>query len=64
MVIGAILLAVLAALLVFLFLPRCSEGAPQALIKLREKAEKADNIDERLPRNIQPLYYRYNFFFI
>lgn len=58
MAIGAILLAVLAALLVFLLLPRCNEGAPQALIKLKEKAAIADHIDERLPRSIQPLRYR------
>lgn len=59
MAIGAILLAVLAALLVFLLLPRCNEGAPQALVKLKEKAEKADHVDERLPRSIEPLHYRW-----
>lgn len=56
MAFGAILLAILAALLVFFLLPRCNEGAPQALVKLKEKA---DSINERIPRSIQPLHYRY-----
>lgn len=61
MAIGALLLAVLAALLVFLLLPRCTNGAPEALVRLRQAANAGAAVDERLPRSIKPLHYRWDF---
>lgn len=66
MAIGALLLAVLVGLIVFFLVPRyCNaEKSPEALVK--NQASDAtpvavineDDVDERLPRSIEPTHYR------
>lgn len=66
MAIGALLLAVLVGLIVFFLVPRYCNGeeTPQALVKNQgNEATHAtiisnDDVDERLPRSIEPTHYR------
>ncbi|KAG5885710.1 hypothetical protein JTB14_037730 [Gonioctena quinquepunctata] len=61
MAIGALLLAILVGLVVFFLVPRYCNGEkpPEALTKTLPKAEVVLNeVDERLPRSIEPSHYR------
>ncbi|XP_074039216.1 aminopeptidase N isoform X3 [Leptinotarsa decemlineata] len=62
MAIGALLLAVLVGLVVFFLVPRYCNGEkpPEALTETQipETYDKADEVDERLPRSIEPTHYR------
>lgn len=66
MAIGALLLAVLVGLIVFFLVPRYCNGeeTPEALVKNQESETTQapsvvhDDVDERLPRSIEPTHYR------
>ncbi|KAL3271137.1 hypothetical protein HHI36_021634 [Cryptolaemus montrouzieri] len=56
---GAVLLAVLAALIVFLFIPKCSQGAINSQpLSSDIPSPVVEEIDSRLPIAIEPLYYK------
>lgn len=60
MAIGAILLAVLVGLVVFFVVPReCNrEKSPESLTSKVLEQEVFKEVDERLPRRIEPTHYR------
>lgn len=58
--IGAILLAVLVGLVVFFLVPRdCNrDKSPESLTSKTVDNKAFEEIDERLPRTVEPTHYR------